>query len=361
MESTSPSSITMSPTRALRAAASTSIASAPQTQVRPIPRATTAAWVVLPPRLVRTPAAAIMPSRSSGLVSRRTSTTDSPAACRSTAVAESNTTAPTAAPGDAAMPRASRVRSADRVELGEHQLGQLRAADPLQRLVHGDQLLVDELGGDPERRGGRPLPDAGLQHPQLAALDGELDVAQVAVVGLQPAHDPEQLLRGRGVELGEVGQGQGVADAGDDVLALGVGQVVAVDALLAGGRVAGEADAGAGVGAEVAEDHRAHVHRGAEVVRDPLAAPVDPGAVGVPRLEHRLIARSSCSRGSCGKAARSARATTFLNLDQLLQVGAVSSTSLCHPALALGPSSASANSSPSMPSTVLPNIATRRR
>jgi hypothetical protein len=35
---------------------------------------------------------------------------------------------------------------------------------------------------DPERRLGRALADAGLQHPQLAALDGELDVAQVAVV-----------------------------------------------------------------------------------------------------------------------------------------------------------------------------------
>ena len=82
MAMTSPSLITTSPTRAVRVAASTSIASAPHTQVRPIPRATTAAWLVLPPRLVSTPVAAIMPSRSSGLVSRRTSTTDSPAACR---------------------------------------------------------------------------------------------------------------------------------------------------------------------------------------------------------------------------------------------------------------------------------------
>ena len=77
-----------------------------------MPRATTAAWLVLPPRLVNTPFAAIMPSRSSGLVSRRTSTTDSPAACRLTATAESNTAAPTAAPGDAARPLASSFFSA---------------------------------------------------------------------------------------------------------------------------------------------------------------------------------------------------------------------------------------------------------
>ena len=30
------------------------------------------------------------------------------------------------------------------------------------------------------------LPDAGLQHEQLAALDGELDVLHVAVVPLEP-------------------------------------------------------------------------------------------------------------------------------------------------------------------------------
>ena len=112
MAITSPSLITTSPTRAVRVADVDVDRLAPHTQVRPIPRATTAAWLVLPPRLVSTPVAAIMPSRSSGLVSRRTSITDSPAACRATAVAESNTAAPTAAPGDAARPFASSVRSA---------------------------------------------------------------------------------------------------------------------------------------------------------------------------------------------------------------------------------------------------------
>ncbi len=39
-----------------------------------MPRAITAAWLVLPPWLVRMPSAATMPFRSSGLVSQRTST-----------------------------------------------------------------------------------------------------------------------------------------------------------------------------------------------------------------------------------------------------------------------------------------------
>ena len=83
-----------------------------------MPRATTAACEVLPPRAVRMPAAAIMPSRSSGLVSRRTSTTRSPRSPHALAVAESNTARPTAAPGEAAIPLVSSSRGAERSKCG---------------------------------------------------------------------------------------------------------------------------------------------------------------------------------------------------------------------------------------------------
>ena len=96
--------------------------------------------------------------------------------------AESKTALPTAAPGEAAMPLAIGSGSRSSVEAREHQLGELRAGDPVQRLVQVDQALVDELGGDAEGGRGGALADPGLQHPQLAALDGELDVAQVPVV-----------------------------------------------------------------------------------------------------------------------------------------------------------------------------------
>ena len=109
MEMTSPSRIVSPAIVTIRCAfVSTSSDSAPHTAVLPMPRATTAACEVLPPRLVRMPAAAIMPSRSSGFVSRRTRMTLSPAAAHFTAVAESNTTRPTAAPGEAFIPFAMR-------------------------------------------------------------------------------------------------------------------------------------------------------------------------------------------------------------------------------------------------------------
>ena len=71
------------------------------------PRATTAACEVIPPRVVRIPLAAIIPSMSSGLVSVRTRTTDYPRAVHSAASFAVNTTRPTAAPGDAARPVAT--------------------------------------------------------------------------------------------------------------------------------------------------------------------------------------------------------------------------------------------------------------
>ena len=114
METTSPSCSTRSVPATLTclAAASMCSASTPQTQGLPMPRAMTAAWLVLPPWLVRMPSAAVMPARSSGVVSQRTRTQACPASAAATASAAEKTTAPTAAPGLALRPRAMTLRSA---------------------------------------------------------------------------------------------------------------------------------------------------------------------------------------------------------------------------------------------------------
>ena len=70
-----------------------------------MPRATTAAWLVMPPRTVRMPCADFMPSMSSGLVSRRTSTTFSPRFFHALASSAEKTILPHAAPGEAGRPR----------------------------------------------------------------------------------------------------------------------------------------------------------------------------------------------------------------------------------------------------------------
>lgn len=111
---------------------------------------------------------------------------------------------------------------------------------------------------------------------------------------------------------------------GDDVLALGVGEVVAVDADGARGGVAGEGDTGAGVLAEVAEHHGTDVDGGAQVVRDALLAAVEPRAVAVPGVEDgvdgevHLLARV-LREGPAGLALDDA----LEHLDQFLEVGSV--------------------------------------
>ena len=174
-----------------------------------------------------------------------------------------------------------------RSEPREHELAQLVAGHAHQRLVHRDDTLVHELHGNAEGGGGGALAHPRLQHPQLAALDGELDVAQVAVVQLEGVHDLHQLPVGGRIEPLELLQGQGVADARDHVLALRVGEVVAVDARGAGAGVPRERDAGARPLPRVAERHGLHIDRGAQGVRDALLPPVEPRALGVPRVEDR--------------------------------------------------------------------------
>ncbi len=102
---------------------------------------------------------------------------------------------------------------------------------------------------------------------------------------LELPHDRHELVVRLLVQALEVGQGQRVANPGDNVLTLGVLQVVAVHALGPRGGVARERHAGARVGRHVAEHHRADVDRGAQVGGDALLTAIEDGTIGVPRVE----------------------------------------------------------------------------
>ncbi len=175
-------------------------------------------------------------------------------------------------------------------ELGVEHRGKVVLGDPPDGLGPGepDGRLGRHVDGHLEGGPSGALAHPGLEHPELALLDGELGVAHVAVVPLEPFEDREQLL----VDLGERGlegrQRLGVADAGHDVLALGVHQEVAVGAAVPGGRVPGEPHPGPGLVVAVAEDHGLDVHRRAQGVRDPLALAIGNGPRPVPAAEDRL-------------------------------------------------------------------------
>ena len=86
----------------------------------------------------------------------------------------------------------------------------------------------------------------------------------------------------------EVGDGLGVADAGDDILALGVDQKVAVELLSAVGRVARKGDAGRGGLTLVAKGHGLNVDGSTELVGDAVLFAVDAGALVHPAAKDGL-------------------------------------------------------------------------
>ena len=171
-----------------------------------------------------------------------------------------------------------------------------------------DQPLAEHVHGDLHHRGARALAVAALEHPELAVLNGELDVLHVGEVVLQMALDFIQLLVNGGhhlfergvfrfaLLLGDVLRGSPAArtferdllrgaDAGHDVLALRVDQILAVEEVFARGGVARESDARGGVGAHVAEDHRLHRDGRAPFGRDVVELAVEDGALVHPRTE----------------------------------------------------------------------------
>ena len=149
-----------------------------------------------------------------------------------------------------------------------------------------DELFLDHVHGELEGGEGGALAVAGLEHEDLAVLDGELEVLHVLEVLLERRADVVQFRVGGGHFLRELGDRFGGAHAGDDVFALGVDEEFAVELLLAVGRVAGERHAGAGVVAGVAVDHGLHVDGGAPLGGDVVFAAIDDGAVVHPGTEH---------------------------------------------------------------------------
>ena len=102
---------------------------------------------------------------------------------------------------------------------------------------------------------------------------------------LERSHRLEELVVRLRHVIAQLRERLGRASPGDDILALRVQEVLAVDTLLARRRVAGEADAGRRVLAFVPEHHLDDVDRGAEVVRDSVCLPIDLCAGRVPGVE----------------------------------------------------------------------------
>jgi hypothetical protein len=106
-----------------------------------------------------------------------------------------NTISPEAAPGEAGRPVGDDVALGLRVDGRVQQLVERGRIDAQHRLLARDQAFLGHVDGDLQRRLGGALAVAGLQHPELAALDGELDVLHVAVVRSSVVADRDEARR----------------------------------------------------------------------------------------------------------------------------------------------------------------------
>ena len=146
----------------------------------------------------------------------------------------------------------------------------------------GAHTLVNEVAGDLESSLSGSLTVAALEHIELAVFNGELHILHIAVVIFEVVADLDEV----GISLrelfGHLSDGHRSANAGNDVLALCVGQELAHKLLFAGGGVTGERNACTGVIVKVTEHHRHHVDGGAPTVRNVVVAAVYVRAGVVP-------------------------------------------------------------------------------
>ena len=183
-----PSSVTRAPSPNTRPSRLVSVRStgsrrsspAPTTQGSPMPRAITAAWLVMPPRMVRTPRAACMPRMSSGLVSSRTRIVASSLAAAAWASSAVKTIRPVAAPGLAARPVANTSRFAAGSICGCRCSISPRGSIAQQCLGPRDHPGVGEIDGNAHRSARRPAHRHRVEHGDTGPLNREIQQARIA-------------------------------------------------------------------------------------------------------------------------------------------------------------------------------------
>ena len=174
------------------------------------------------------------------------------------------------------------------VKVGVQQAVQLLGFYLQDGFLLGQHAFVHQVDSDLQGSRGGTLAVTGLQHVELAFLDGVFHILHVAVVSFQLAGDVHKLLVHIRHLILQLGDGAGGTDTGNHVFALSVQQIFAVQLLFAGGGVTGESNASTGGLAHVAEHHALHVNGSAPVAGDVVHAAVVDGAGVVPAAEHGL-------------------------------------------------------------------------
>ena len=174
------------------------------------------------------------------------------------------------------------------VEAGVEQRVELARLQLHDGLLLGAYALAHEVDGDLHGGLRRALAVTGLEHKELAALDGELHVLHILIVLFKRVAYFHELLVDLGHDAGKLVNALWGAYTGHDVLALRVHEKLAVEPVLAGGGVAGKGHARAGVVAHVAERHAHDVDGRTPAIGDVVDTAVVVGAGIVPASENGL-------------------------------------------------------------------------
>ena len=207
------------------------------------------------------------------------------------------------------------------VELGMQQGIQLLGLHAQDSLLLGDHALVHQVTCDLQSSLSGTLAVTGLQHVQVAVLNGELHILHIAEVVLQTGSDLNELVVDLRHLLVQVADGRRSADTSNDVLALCIDEVLAHQLLSAGGGVTGECNAGAGAVAGVTESHLLDVDSGTPLVGDLVHLTIDVCTGVVPAAEDSLDSLDELVLGVLGERLALVVLIDLLEgADQFLQV-----------------------------------------
>ena len=162
------------------------------------------------------------------------------------------------------------------------------------RINHGNSLflgshaLIYQIAGDLQSSLCGSLTVSGLQHVQLAVLNGKLHILHISVVRLQCLANLLEILEGLRELVGHLGNLHRCTNAGYHVLALCIGQELAEQTLAAGCRISCEGNTGTAVITHVTESHGLYVYSSTPGVRDIVVTTVNVGTGVVPGTEHGL-------------------------------------------------------------------------
>ena len=184
------------------------------------------------------------------------------------------------------------------VDGGVQQLVECCRIDAGDRLFLRDQASVRHFDSNAQRRFRGALAAARLQHPELAAFDGEFEILHVAIMLFEQMRDADELmvdvghdrlhrrLVGMGTDTRPLGDVLRRANAGHHILALRIDEELAIELMLAGRGIAREGDArGRGL-AHIAKHHGLHIDRRAPRGRNVIELAIGDGALVHPRAEH---------------------------------------------------------------------------